>query len=215
MSEAVSEEDLGEDLDSPPAGRGVMFPADLFDRPAYRRMARRWPQALAWWMRLVLVAREALWGGQLLVGGQPLTLEDLQECDPAGIDPEFISTLVRERWIVGDGKALKVARWGDWYRAPSRTKEAQATRKRIQRANLRQMSAGGPQVSEACPHLSANVRKQPILQPIRSDPSSSSDPAAGYSAREPENGALPTEAKAVLDRLRAFNSELENRPPPT
>lgn len=215
MTEAIEELEP----DSPPAGRGVMFPADLFERPAYRRMARRWPQALAWWMRLILVAREALWGGQLLVGGQPLTLEDLQECDPAGIDPDFIATLVRERWIVGDGRALRIARWGDWYRAPSRTKEAQATRKRIQRNNLRQMSAGGPQVSAGGPQVSANVRKQPILQPIlqpiRSDPSSSSEPAAGYSAREPENGALPTEAKAVLDRLRAFNSELENRPPPT
>ena len=103
---------------TPGPSRSVMFPADFFDRPAYRRLARKWPLALAWWMRLVLVAREALFKGQLLVGGQPLSLEDLVEVDPAGIDPDFLAALVAEGWLIREGDTLSIRRWSDWCRLP-------------------------------------------------------------------------------------------------
>lgn len=180
------------EYDAPPVGRAVMFPADLFDRPSYRRLARRWPQTLDWWMRIVLVAREALFRGQLLIGRQPLTLEDLQEVDPAGIPSEFVAALVHEKWIVGDGHALAVNRWQDWYRAPSRMREAEAIRSKRRRDSNCKSATGGdrrptvgrPQRTVKRPSPTVSDRTQPDPDPDP-DPSSSSDLSGTLSVVEP------------------------------
>lgn len=220
---------------TPAPSRSVMFPADFFDRPAYRRLCRKWPLALAWWMRLVLVAREALFKGQLLVGGQPLSLEDLAEVDPAGIDPDFLAALVKEGWLTGDGDALAIARWSDWYRPPSRMPEAEAARSKARRQAVREEepepTVGQPEADRNRPTPTAPNRAEPTTEPTTStDPIQQpiQHPSQQTSQRAPARekpglGRLGNLAKAlahgaddpeaVLARLREHNAKNEARPP--
>lgn len=204
---------------TPGPSRSVMFPADFFDRPAYRRLARKWPLALAWWMRLVLVAREALFKGQLLVGGQPLSLEDLVEVDPAGIDPDFLAALVAEGWLVGDDDALAIARWSEWYRPPSRMPEAEAERSKTRRDAAKSDSTEerpeadrSPTVADRSPTVADRRRPhpaepslQPSAEPVRSDPkpSSSSNPGTKPTTREKPKAVLNGSAVSPLPGLNS------------
>lgn len=217
-----------------------MFPADFFDRPAYRRLARQWPQALDWWLRIVLVAREALFKGQLLVGGQPLSLEDLEEVHPAGIPADFIQALVSARWLVGDDDALAIARWEEWYRPPSRMPEAEAARSKFRReaaksapAEVRPEPTGGrPEPDRNRPAPTAPSRAEPTSEPStepvqnRTDP----DPSQQASQRARKPSAVPglgrlgnlskalthgaDDPEAVLARLRDHNARTAEEPRP-
>ena len=232
------------DYTEAPSSRSILFPADFFNRPLYRRLIRRWPKTTDWWLRIVLVAREALFKGQLLVGGEPLQLEDLQDLDQADPIPmEFISELASAGWIVGDGKTLTISKWSDWYRPPSRRREAEAQRSADRRAQGKRPQADRTPTVDR-PQPTDADRTQPIRSdPIRSDPDPiqirpepASEPAAavceaGGAAPAPPPGAgaprprrpapavkgfgrVGDSAEATLERLREFNARnFEARPP--
>jgi hypothetical protein len=185
------------DYTAPTPSRSVIFPADFLERPSARRLMRKWGRTVEWWMAIVLVAREALYKGHLLVGGQPLSLEDLQDVGRNPIDPEFIEALVSEGWIYSEGDALVIARWSEWYRPPSRMPEVEAERSKRRREATSgprpEATADRPQATVADrtqPNRTGPTRTGPIpTEPIRSEPTTG--PTRTEPASEPSGGDPP------------------------
>lgn len=187
------------------AQRVVMFPADFFGRPATRRLMKKWPRAVEWWLEIVLVAREALCRGLLLAGGEPLSAADLEDVSRNPMDADFIQALIDEGWLGRDqhfGKpALIIPRWTDWYRAPSKTKEARAQESQQRRDAAKERKATeGERKSTAADGTQPNLQPstEPNLQPIHhpqpqppTEPPPQPDRVPSNLKPTPTNGLVP------------------------
>lgn len=78
--------------------RVFAIPCDLFMRSSYRDTAEYWPQTDSWYLRLCVVAREALNGGRVEAGGKPLTQKDFQKL--FGIEKEWIDCAIENELLV-------------------------------------------------------------------------------------------------------------------
>lgn len=78
--------------------RVFAIPCDLFLRSSYRDTAEHWPQTDSWYLRLCVVAREALNGGRVEAGGKPLTQKDLKSL--FGIEKEWIDCAIENELLV-------------------------------------------------------------------------------------------------------------------
>ncbi len=155
--------------------RIVMTPCDILGRPWVGRLTVQWERAVEWLLQIVFVAREALQGGRLVIGGSPLGPADfpyLPHRHP--VPEEFILACVREGFLVEDADGLRVARFAeDWYRPPSKLPDAEAQRSRLRRstASDRTATAERPQAdrttTEERPQATAGDRSMTAGDRIR------------------------------------------------
>ncbi len=81
--------------------RGFNFPCDFFGREEFLDLYLDFPRTTEWFLRLVVIAREAINGGRIEVGGKPVKRDKMRhhlpDLDPAWLDLAVNSGLLEER----------------------------------------------------------------------------------------------------------------------
>lgn len=93
--------------------RTYYFPCDFHQRRPFRKLRKEWPYTADWFILCCSIAREAMAGGRLEAGGQPLLsedLEDLYDISPAWIDAALDSGLLEEN----EG-GIAVPNWHEYF----------------------------------------------------------------------------------------------------
>ena len=81
--------------------RGFTFPSDFFGRVGFIELSEDFPRTCEWFLRLVVIAREAINGGRIEVGGKPIPRDKMRhylpELAPTWIDLAVESGLLELR----------------------------------------------------------------------------------------------------------------------
>jgi len=119
------------------SSRFIQVPEDIFLRGAFRRLHRRWPEAVTWFLSILVVAKQCQCDERLETGEGPVTIEDVDVIPSLSpIEPEFVQQCcaLGVLGVDSDG-CLTIPNRKQWIQYPHESKEAkrkQAYRERAQ-----------------------------------------------------------------------------------
>lgn len=141
--------------------RCVLFPVDLWTRPAHIRLMAKHPRHMEWFMYVCSVAREALAEGLIETGDGPLSGEDLIVLPRNIATMEWLEDCLQANVIHEQDGCLFISNWSDFHRPPhSKSAEAERLRSQKRRRNDR------PATEEA---RSEQKRPQQKTEEVRSN----------------------------------------------
>lgn len=111
--------------------RFIQVPENLFFRVDLRRLSRKWPLTIQWFLALLIAAKVCRSSARVEANGVPVTVEDLDVIPAWGqIDPEFVRDCCKAG-ILGidplDG-CIIIENRTQWIKYPSETKWAERKR---------------------------------------------------------------------------------------
>lgn len=93
--------------------RVYYFPCDFHQRRPFRKLRKQWPYTADWFLLCCSIAREAMAGGRIEAGGQPLLEEDLE--DLYDVDPKWIAAAIEAGLLEDSEGGIAIPNWHEYF----------------------------------------------------------------------------------------------------